>query len=89
MNCRAVLLILCASWLGLVCGVGTPAAPATSGPVAPVYLRLNQVGYLPAEPKLALALTDEDWSCHTMPIKIHMAMTGMTDSPPMLKMVTR
>jgi hypothetical protein len=61
MKHRIVLFTLSTFVAGLVCSAGShvPHPHGAGAPAAPVYVRLNQVGYLPAEPKLALAMTDE------------------------------
>jgi Tol biopolymer transport system component len=43
----------------------TPTGTGTSSTASTAYLRLNQVGYLPGETKIALALTDENLSGQT------------------------
>src|SRR5687768_17296211 len=44
--------------VGVLGLAGTLGGASAGQPAATVYLRVNQVGYLPAEPKTALALTD-------------------------------
>lgn len=70
MKYRIVLLILCTALPGLIfsAGMHIPDPQSASGSAAPVYIRLNQVGYLSPEPKLALALTNENLGGQTFSV---------------------
>jgi hypothetical protein len=50
---RALILLL-------TLGLASLYAPSNSGSAGTVCLRTTQIGYLPAEQKVALALTDQD-----------------------------
>ncbi len=65
--CRTRRLALLLTGLAAIVLAGVRLAPA--GQAAPVvYLRLNQVGYLPTEPKIAFALTNQNFSGQTFQV---------------------